>query len=571
MDAREHEIAIRASLGASRGRIVRALLTESVLLAAGGGALGVAVTFALRGILLHSVRGDGTYFNLAVDPRILVQSAALTLASGIVAGLVPALHETRRMHTNPLNTLAASDRTRQRWRHALVTLEITVTVALLVETGAMINGYQRALAADMGFDRRPLLDMAVERRTGLPLPQLIDTISRMPGVAGAAAATGVPFMGSGASQRVARDGRDGADVPADRIATAPGLFATLGVPMLQGRDFIGADSAASHVAIVNDALARQLFPAGAAVGGRITAAGTVLDIVGVAADYAHHQFQDRHVAPKVDVPLPADRRRAEAAAHRRPGDGRSGTARRRAAPRAAAPRSPASTVGSAFTYEEIAQISAQEVLVGTAPLVPLIAIGMLLTMAGIYGVLAFAIARRSRELAVRVAIGASGRDLVRLVTAHSARLLTMGVGCGIGLTFALSRIVRASGGAGGIYDPDWPSFVVPIADRRGGGRDRHARAVAARAANRPGGAAENVIDGEGLEGQEGRGGAGRGRDRPSCPSCLSCPLPGYPRGLLLVRRAGAAGSVFTGCRHVQRQVVVFTATPPPSWPSRSRR
>jgi len=460
--AREHEIAIRASLGASRGRIVRALLTESVLLAAAGGALGVAVTFALRGILLHGLRGDGSYFNFAVDPRILVQSAAITLASGIVAGLVPALYETRRMHANPLNALAASDRARQRWRHALVVLEITVTIALLVETGGMINGYQRALAAEMGFDRHPLLDMQIEHRAGIPVTHLLEALAHVPGVASVAAATAVPFMGSSASQRVAVDGRTTADVAADRISTSPGLFAALGVPLVQGRDFTAADSPASHVAIVNEALARQLFPGGAAIGGRIVAGDIVLDIVGVAADYAHHQFQRRHLAPKLFVPLtsdPATQIKQLRIVVRAAGDPAPlvRTLRRELPAEVAG-----LTVGNVFTYDEISSISAQEILVGTAPLVPLIAIGMLLTTAGIYGVLAFAIARRSRELAVRVAIGATGRDLVRLVTAHSARLILIGTACGIGLTFALSRIVRASGGAGGVYDPDWPSFVAPV-------------------------------------------------------------------------------------------------------------
>jgi hypothetical protein len=411
---------------------------------------------------VHSIRGrDDTYFNLAVDPRILIQSAAITIASGIVAGIVPALFETRRMHANPLNVLAASDRVRQRWRHALVILEITVTIALLVETGGMINGYQRALAAEMGFDRHPLLDMQVEHRAGIPVTHLLETLARLPGVAAAAASTAVPFMGSSAGQRVAAEGRATADVAADRISTSPGLFAALGVPLVQGRDFTPADSPASRVAVVNEALARQLFPGGVALGGRVAAGGTVLDIVGVAADYAHHQFQERHLAPKLYVPLAND-----------PG----ATKQLRIVVRAQADPAPlirtlrrelpseiaGLTVGSAFTYDEISSISAQEILVGTAPLVPLIAIGLLLTTAGIYGVLAFAIARRSRELAVRVAIGATGRDLVRLVTAHSARLILIGTTCGIGLTFALSRIVRASGGAGGIYDPDWPSFVAPV-------------------------------------------------------------------------------------------------------------
>jgi ABC-type antimicrobial peptide transport system permease subunit len=125
-------------------------------------------------------------------------------------------------------------------------------------------------------------------------------------------------------------------------------------------------------------------------------------------------------------------------------------------------QAPGNTVTSAFTFDEIRTVMGQEMLVGTAPMMPLIAIGMLLTMAGIYGVLAFAITRRSRELAVRVAIGASAADLVRLVTAHSFRLVALGSLLGIGATFGLSRVVRANGGAGSIYDPPWPAFVVPL-------------------------------------------------------------------------------------------------------------
>ena len=119
-------------------------------------------------------------------------------------------------------------------------------------------------------------------------------------------------------------------------------------------------------------------------------------------------------------------------------------------------------VANLYTLDEVVAIGGQEILVGTAPLVPLIATGMLLTAAGIYGVLAFAIARRSKELALRVAIGASRRDIVRLVTAHSLRLVAAGAIIGVGATFALGRIVRASGGGGSFLDPRWPAFLVPV-------------------------------------------------------------------------------------------------------------
>ena len=121
-----------------------------------------------------------------------------------------------------------------------------------------------------------------------------------------------------------------------------------------------------------------------------------------------------------------------------------------------------SVVASAYDVDQMLRIMGQEILVGTAPLVPLIAIGMLLTTAGIYGVLAFSIARRTRELAVRVAVGASGRDLVRLVSKQTLRLLVVGGTAGIAATFALSRVVRASGGAGSLWDPGPQAFVVPV-------------------------------------------------------------------------------------------------------------
>ena len=459
--AREHEIAIRASLGASRARIVRALVAESALLAAAGGALGIAATFALRGILLSRTRGDGRFFDLSVDPFVLLQAMAITAATGIVAGLAPALYETRRLHANPLNALAASDRIRQRWRHVLVVVEITITIALLVETGGMIGGYQRALTADMGFDRRPLLSAQIENAGGIAVPRVLDALAQVRGVTAAAAATSVPFRGDPPGRRIAADAAGSQEAAAGGASITPGFFAALGVPMIAGRDFTAGDSSSRRVAIVNEALARRLFAGRDAVGSRVFSGGEAYDVVGIVADYATDPLERRHIAPKFFVPLAADRSAKRVAILvRAAGDPAPLTKVVRQEIRDAAA---GNVVASVFTYSEITEVMGQELLVGTAPLVPLIAIGMLLTTAGIYGVLAFAIARRARELAVRVAIGATGRDLVRLVSAHSLRLVAFGTACGIGVTFALSRIVRASGGAGSIYDPDWPAFVVPVA------------------------------------------------------------------------------------------------------------
>ena len=115
-----------------------------------------------------------------------------------------------------------------------------------------------------------------------------------------------------------------------------------------------------------------------------------------------------------------------------------------------------------YSVTQLRSIVGEELLVGTAPLIPLITIGLLLTAAGIYGVLAFAVTRRARELAVRLAIGATDRDVVRLIMKQTSRLVGIGVLIGVSITFGLSRIVRAGGGAGSIYDPQLLAFVLPV-------------------------------------------------------------------------------------------------------------
>jgi putative ABC transport system permease protein len=167
-------------------------------------------------------------------------------------------------------------------------------------------------------------------------------------------------------------------------------------------------------------------------------------------------------APKAYVPLPVEPTKDAARVHfliRAAGDpGPLAQTIRREVRDAV----PGSAVSNAHTIDQVLSVMGQEILVGTAPLLPLIVIGMLLTAAGIYGVLAFAIARRSRELAVRVAVGATGRDLVRLVGAHALRLIAAGAAAGIAVTFGLSRIVRSQGGAGSIWDPGVEAFVIPV-------------------------------------------------------------------------------------------------------------
>ncbi len=459
--AREHEIAIRASLGASRGRIVRALVAESMLMASVGGLLGIATTFALLGLI---ARNAGTYmrfFDLSLDPIVLVEAVGITLMAGLISGIGPALLETRRLHGNPMRAIASSDRVRQRWRHALVVLEITVTVALLVVTTTMLDGYRRNFTDEVGYRTDSLLMMRVENTGGVPAAHVLDVLKQTPGIASAAASTTVPYLARPPLQRVSADASGSQAVRAERAAIGVGFFDTLGVPMRAGRSFTTEDSPTTRRAIVNETLARRLYVDRSPIGQQLWIDGTSYAIVGIVADYRNMRFQPSERDPKAYLPLAVsgtDAKRMEFLIRASGDPAAVARGLRRQIRDAAA----GNVVGSLFTFSEIVTVAGQEMLVGTAPLAPLVATGMLLTTAGIYGVLAFAITRRSKELAVRVAIGASGRDVVRLVCAHSLRLIAVGTLLGIGATFALTRVARASGGAGSVFDPKWSAFAVPV-------------------------------------------------------------------------------------------------------------
>lgn len=460
--SREHEIAVRASLGGSRGRIVRSLLTESTLIAIAGGSLGIALTYALRGLAIRYLPTANQY-DLAIDWVILVQAAIVTITAGLLTGVAPAFYETRRLHVNPLAAIRGSDRVRQRWRHALVVFEIATTVALLVSTGAMLASYSKSLNGSPGFETRPILSATVDHVDGIKPELILERLRSVKGVASAEVALTVPYVGIGPAMRVAADRSADAPMSVRGGAIGPEYFTTLGVAMRAGRVFDDRDTRAGEsVAIVNDVLAGQLWPAAAgsavasALGRQLFIEGRPHTVVGVVTGYAVTAIQPAR--PMVFTPFSqlADAPKRAEFMVRAAGDAASLTQTVRRELDALG----GSVVAGVRTIEQIKQIIGQEIIVGTFPLFPLIATGMLLTAAGIYGVLAFAVSRRATELAVRIAVGATGKDLLRLVAAHSLRMLGLGSAIGAGLTFALTRVAQ---GQGGVFDsPGWQAFVVPM-------------------------------------------------------------------------------------------------------------
>jgi predicted permease len=458
---REAEIAVRSALGASRGRLMRALLAESLLLSACAGLLGIGATYVLRGIMLRGATEVQTFVDLSIHPGVLITSISITLLAGILAGIGPALLETRRLQIDPLRGIATSDRVRQRWSHAFVVLEITVTLALLVVTSSMLSGYQRALSGDIGFDLNPLMTASVQSTGNIPMPELLESIARVPGVASVAVATALPLSAGGRRQAVSAVATGTNAIQAEQISIGPGFLSTLRVPIRAGRALTPLDTPETRVVIVSESLARQVFGASSPIGRQVWMDTVAYDIVGVVADYMSSPIESRLARPKIFFPLPREPRDTSSIRFliRAAGDPAPLVEPVRHALRNAAA---GINVSSAATLRQVMTVGGQEFLVGTAPLFPLIIIGMMLTSSGIYGVLAFAVSRRSRELAIRVAIGAHRGNQVRLVMAHSLRLVLIGSTCGIALTFGLSMVVRAAGGAGSLYDPPWPAFVVPV-------------------------------------------------------------------------------------------------------------
>jgi putative ABC transport system permease protein len=458
---RETETAVRAALGASRPRLIRAMVAESLLLATCAGILGIGSTYVMRAVMLRNAPLADTFVDLSIHSGVLLKTISITLLAGLLAGIGPALIETRRLQLDPLRGIATSDRVRQRWSHTLVVLEITLTLALLVVTSSMVGGYQRSRGNEIGFDLNPFLTVSVQSNSGIPTAQLVETIARVPGVAAVTPATSIPLNVDGRRRPVSTTATGANAIQAEQASIDPDFFRTLGVPMRAGRAFTRLDTPQNRTVIVSDSFARQVFGESSAIGRQIWMDKAAYDIVGVVADYVSTPVESRLPAPKVFLPLSADtadtktmrflvRATTDPAPLVEPV--------RRALRNASA----GLNVNSVVTLRQMITIIGQEYLVGTAPLFPLIVIGMMLTSSGIYGVLAFAVSRRTRELAIRLAVGAERGNQIRLVMAHSLRLVLIGATFGIALTFGLSRLVRAAGGAGSLYDPPWPAFVIPV-------------------------------------------------------------------------------------------------------------
>jgi predicted permease len=474
--ARRPELAVRAALGAGRERLFRQLLTESFVLALGGGALGIVLAVLAAPLLSRLVPGALSLAGTpAVDGRVLAFAALLTTATGIAFGSLPALGACRDTGESALREDARSGvgRRAERLRAALVIVEVALSVALLAATGLMVRALQRLQGLDPGFRAEGVLTL----ETPLPLPRYGKAASRqrfydrvlsearsLPGVRDAGYVSFLPMVWRGGIWPLGEAGRP-PDATDSRVASlrfvTPGFFPALRIPLRAGRMLAKADGFdAPRVAVVSESFARQNFPGENPLGRRFRIAFEDREIVGVVGDVRVRGFE-RRSEPQVYLP------------YGQMGDDdltsyvpKNLVVRASVAPAALLPAL-SGIVAKADPHIPVSDVRTLSDIVAadTAPrrlqarvLGAFAASALLLASIGIQGVLAFAVSQRSREIGIRVALGAQPRDVLRMVGRRGLVLVGAGVGLGIALACGAGRAMEAL--LAGISPADAPALLT---------------------------------------------------------------------------------------------------------------
>ena len=456
---RQKEIAVRLSLGSSRGRLIRQLLVESLVLSFAGGAVGLAIAFALtRGLLaLVPSQGQPVLISASPDPRILMFTLSLTVLTGIVFGLLPALRASR---TDPWTTMKdtmgsiTGTRGSLFLRKGLVTAQVALSFLLLFGAGLFVRSLQNLKTTDTGvrlenlitFQLSPALSGYDDNRGQLFYQQLLDRLRSAPGVKSAALASVPILAGDEWDSSMSVEGysfKDGEDMQAFMNAFSPGYFETMNIPLLEGRDFRISDAKReSTVAIVNRRFADHFFPGKSAVGKRIGFGGGPntklnIEIIGVVANSL---YEGPREGVRRQVFLPNWGKNSAAFYVRT--QAASATA-------SAVVRNEVKQLDPAMPVYEMKTVEGQldETLL-TDRLVAMLSAGFgfvatLLASVGLYGVMAFVVAQRKKELGIRLALGAQPGFVIWLVMREVLLLLAIGLAVGIPAAMALGQYVAA--------------------------------------------------------------------------------------------------------------------------------
>ena len=457
--AREREIAIRAALGAGGARIVTQLLTESLLVAALGAAAGLGLAVAgVRVLVAMLPAGTPRAEEIAVDGRVLAFTLALAVVSGVAFGLLPAMRA-RRLDVQTL--LRRDGRTGDapraaRGSRALAIAQVALAVVIVTAAGLLLKSFWRLHQVDLGFDTQHVLATEIplpsfDRDTTTRGPEFFDAVvaraRALPGVRAAAAASALPFGATAypAAMEVEAHPTPPGGVPAlpVRIIVTPDYFKSLDIPLLRGRAFTDADRAdAPLVAIIDASAARKLWPSEEAVGQRIRYVWMKewMTVVGVVGDVKRDSLSGS-AEPSIYMPMRQSAAQ-EMSVILRAG---SGADARRLAP---ALRGAVAEIDAAVPVSDVRSLdgfvseSAARTRFATTLLALFAAVALLLGATGIYGLMTSAVSRRTREIGVRMALGATSRGVLRMVIGESAAVTSVGVLLGIAGAVASARLLR---------------------------------------------------------------------------------------------------------------------------------
>jgi predicted permease len=404
---------------------------------------------------------------------VLLYTLVLSVVTGLVFGALPAL----RASAGTLHgTLKDEGRggtggaRRQRLRNALVTGELALSVVLLVGATLMIKTFVAMSRADAGFDESRILTLrtytAGERYAGVParaayLEQLVARLEALPGVQRAVATSSIPTDDGGPPTTVIAEGRQvapGDETAAQYFGSTPGLFEALGQPMLHGRGFTAEEArdSAARVVVLNKALAERLWPGQSAVGRRVRVpevdSAAWLTVVGVARGLHYEEVGEESAQSRLQVHLPYARLgwRSMAVLVRTAGDPAPVAPAVRRQLRALDPTLPAYDVR---TMAEVRHFTTWPNRLYSGVFGSFAAVAVLLAAIGVYGVMAYAVSQRAREIGIRMALGARGGDVLRMIVRQGARLAAAGVALGVGLALVVSRALSGVLYGVSAYDP----------------------------------------------------------------------------------------------------------------------
>jgi predicted permease len=463
--ARERELSIRAALGAGRGRIARQVLTESLLLAALGGVLGLLLAYwGVRVLIALAPAGLPRLKEIAVDGRVLAFTAAVSLLSGLLSGLAPVMHGFGRRLDESLRGGAQnlSEQRRRRLRQALVVMEVSLSLVLLIGSGLLLRSFERLAGTSPGFNPQPLLSTLISLPEGrykdahqiVPFyEQLLDRVQTLPGVAAAGITMSLPpdllNMRNPFSVPGQTDAPGTSRPLAVETSVSSGYFHTLGIPLLRGRFFEDSDrTRKDEILIINDTMARRYYPGQDPVGQQIKTGDSNPDspwetIVGVVADVKYAGL-DGPPEPTLYVPYFEDYwpifSREMFLVVRAGGDPRSVAPGLRAAIRDMDRDLP---VADLQTMNELLSDSVAQPRFRTLLLGVFAGLALLLAAVGIFGVMAYVVSRRTQEIGVRMALGASRSGVLGMVLNEGLRVVLIGVAIGVGEALALSRLIKS--------------------------------------------------------------------------------------------------------------------------------